>query len=115
MRYRDLADRGAGEPAAALRERVERARHRQLAHFGGRPIVGNALMTARELRLRCTRAPSAERLLEQAMTKLALSARADTRILKVARTIADLAEADSIGAAHVAEVVQYRSLDRGFH
>ncbi len=116
VRYRDLADRTAGgEPSAALRERVERARHRQLARFGGRPIFCNAQMGARELRRHCTPAPAAERLLEQAMAKLALSARAYTRILKVARTIADLAEDESIAAPHVAEAIQYRSLDRGFH
>ena len=69
-------------------------------------------LAARDLPLDCAVEPAAQRLLEQAMDKLALSARAYTRILKVARTIADLDSAGRIAPGHVAEAVQYRSLDR---
>jgi magnesium chelatase family protein len=69
-------------------------------------------MTPADLRRYCTPDAAGEKLLEQAMTKLALSARAYTRILKVGRTIADLDGADLIGSSHIAEAIQYRSLDR---
>jgi magnesium chelatase family protein len=72
-------------------------------------------MTPRDLRRHCVLADGAESLLETAMTKLGLSARAYTRILKVARTIADLDQTDSITSTHVSEAIQYRSLDRSFH
>ena len=95
VRYRELTERRAGETSAQIRARVEGARHVQLTRrFAGRPIFCNAQMNSRDLRRSCTPAADAERLLEIAMTKLALSARAYTRILKVARTIADLAGAD---------------------
>ena len=77
------------------------------------PIHSNAQMTPRDLHRYCTPDTAAERLLEQAMDKLALSARAYTRILKVARTIADLDGAPAaLTAAHISEAIQYRSLDR---
>jgi len=113
--YRDLAQQRDGEDSAALRARVDRARSLQLTRFRGRPLFRNAQMAARDLREHCTLAADAERLLGQAMEKLALSARAYTRILKVARTIADLAGAERILAAHIAEAIQYRSLDRALH
>ena len=94
---------------------MDRARQIQLARFRGRRLFRNAQMAARDLREHCTLEPPAERLLGQAMEKLALSARAYTRILKVARTIADLAGAERILAAHVAEAIQYRGLDRALH
>ena len=72
-------------------------------------------MASRDLQRHCAIDGAAERLLAQAMDKLALSARAYTRILKVARTIADLAGCDPIRAGDVAEAIQYRSLDRGLH
>ena len=116
VKYKELADRTSGEPSTALRERVERARQVQLARFGGRRIFCNAQMAPRDLKRFCAPESAAEKLLETAMTKLGLSARAYTRILKVARTIADLDGApDGITASHVAEAIQYRSLDRAFH
>jgi len=110
--YRALADQASGESSATLRGRVDGARQVQLARFHDGPLVRNAQMAARDLRRFCAVDPAGEQLLEQAMDKLALSARAYTRILKVARTIADLGGSEPITAAHVAEAVQYRSLDR---
>lgn len=111
--FRDLCERRPAEPSARIRERVELARRRQLERYGGAGRFCNAQATPRELDQFCVLDGDARRLLENALRRLGLSARAYTRILKVARTIADLAGEDRIGAAHVAEAVQYRSLDRG--
>jgi magnesium chelatase family protein len=116
--YKELADHTdhtASECSADIRKRVERACKIQLQRFAGRDIYCNAQMTARDLRKHCHVDAGADRLMESAMNSLGLSARAHTRILKVARTIADLDGAAEIGAAHVAEAIQYRSLDRSFH
>ncbi len=110
--YRELSGRATGEPSAALRARVDAARRVQLERLAGRAIFCNAQMSPRDLRRFGVPDEAAERLLEAAMTKLALSARAYTRILKVARTVADLDQSERIGPAHVAEAIQYRSLDR---
>jgi magnesium chelatase family protein len=115
VRYKELADQHAGESSAAIRRRVNCARAQQLARFQGRRIFCNAQMSARDLKRFCQTDPSAEKLLETAMAKLGLSARAYTRILKVARTIADLEGQPEITSAQVAEAIQYRSLDRSFH
>lgn len=113
--YRDLADQRPSESSPDIRKRVEGARQIQLQRFAGRDIYCNAQMTARDLRKHCRVDAGAERLLESAMNKLGLSARAYTRVHKVARTIADLEGVAEIAAAHVAEAIQYRSLDRSFH
>jgi magnesium chelatase family protein len=112
VRYRDLADQSSGESSADLRARVHQARQLQLDRFAGRPLFCNSQMTPADLRRYCTPNDAGEKLLEQAMAKLALSARAYTRILKVGRTIADLEGVEVIGASHIAEAIQYRSLDR---
>jgi len=114
VRYKDLADERIGESSAAIRGRVCRARDVQLARFDGRALFCNAQMSPRDIRRHCRPDSAGEKLLETAMTKLSLSARAYTRILKVARTIADLDGQPSVAAAHVAEAIQYRSLDRVF-
>jgi len=112
--YRDLAGTGAEESSAAIRVRVERARARQRARFQARPgIHANAHMSSRDLRTHCQVTSEAETLLRSALTRLGLSARAYHRILKIARTIADLAESVDIAPPHVAEAIQYRTLDRG--
>ena len=115
VRYKELADQSSGESSADIRARVDRARAVQLARFQGRKVFCNAQMSPRDLKRFCRIEAAAEKLLETAMTKLGLSARAYTRILKVSRTIADLDGATEITAAHVAEAIQYRSLDRAFH
>jgi len=115
VRYKELADQTSGETSETIRARVDRARELQLARFAGRKIFCNAQMSPRDLRRFCEPDAAAEKLLEAAMTKLGLSARAYTRILKVARTIADLDGQADITSAQVAEAIQYRSLDRSFH
>ena len=112
VKYKELTDRTAGEPSSAIRERVNRARGLQLERFKGLEFFSNAQMGARELREHCQADAGGERLLELAINRLGLSARAYTRILKVARTIADLDGGGPIQAYHLSEAIQYRSLDR---
>lgn len=109
----ELTSAAAGEPSAAVRERVARARAIQRRRFAAEPGVHtNAMMNAAMLRAYCRLDAAGAQLLERAMTQLSLSARAYDRILKVARTIADLAGRDEIAASDVAEAIGYRSLDR---
>jgi len=110
----DLSASGPpAEPSAAIRTRVEAARRNQRERFdANRGVYSNAHMTSRDVRRYCRLTEPAETLLRQAIAKLGFSARAYSRVLKVARTIADLAEAPEISAAHVSEAIQYRVLDR---
>lgn len=111
--YRDLVGADAEEPSAVVRQRVELARVRQRQRFRDRPgLYANAHMTARDLRRYCPLSEPVERLLREAVARLGLSARAYHRVLKIARTIADLAGADDLATTHVSEAIQYRSLDR---
>jgi magnesium chelatase family protein len=112
--WQDLSSRGEpAEASAVIRERVERARATQRERFRGRSSVrANAHMSARDIRHHCRLNPEAEELLRSAMSRLALSARAYHRVLKIARTIADLAGASELEPANVAEAIQYRALDR---
>jgi magnesium chelatase family protein len=112
LRYQELASREAGEPSSVIRQRVNAARTVQLERFQKRNIHANAQMGARDIKRYCTVKDQAEKLLETAINKLGLSARAYSRVLKVSRTIADLAASEEIQPAHVAEAIQYRSLDR---
>jgi magnesium chelatase family protein len=113
VRYRDLADQRNGEPSESIRSRVARAREVQRARFAGRAeIHANAHMTPKDLRRFCTIGEASDALLRTAISRLGLSARAYHRVLKIARTIADLDRAAEIGTAHVSEAIQYRSLDR---
>ncbi len=116
VRFKELADRGApeGEGSAEIRSRVLAARARQAERFRGSRVFSNAQMTPRLIRRHCRLDPEGERLLEQAMTRQGLSARAYDRILKVSRTIADLEGHEQIRPALVAEAVGYRSLDRTY-
>jgi magnesium chelatase family protein len=113
VKHRDLGTPAPdGETSRAVATRVAAARERQRERFASSPVLCNAEMHARQLQA-CARPDAAgAALLERAMAKLGLSARAYTRVLKVARTIADLAGADQVVAIHVAEAIQYRALDR---
>lgn len=111
--FRDITSARPGESSAAIRARVVAARERQLTRFAQRPrIKCNARMGARELKQYCALEEPTLELLKVAMSDMKLSARAYDRILKVARTIADLAGSDRITGDHVSEAIQFRSLDR---
>ena len=110
--YRDLARHGEGERSVAVRERVLAARARQAERLAGSGRRANAALTPAEIRRWCAPDAEGERLLELAVARLVLSARALHRILRVARTIADLDGAGSLAARHVAEAIAYRALDR---
>ena len=86
----------------------------QRLHSEGKRIYSNAQMSSREIRKYCELGTDAEHLLERAMVKQGLSARAHDRILKVARTVADLSGSEIIESGHIAEAIQYRTLDRTF-
>ena len=106
----EIASVEPAEPSAAIRERVESAREIQRERFG----KCNADMTSRQMRAYCELDPPSRRLLTAAIDRLGLSARGHDRILKVARTIADLEGKERVESAHLAEAVQYRALDRGY-
>ncbi|MDH3599698.1 MAG: YifB family Mg chelatase-like AAA ATPase [Candidatus Tectomicrobia bacterium] len=110
--YRDLNAPADGETSAVIRARVNAARERQHARFIDTATPHNAGMGVREIRRYCELDESGERMLEQAMQHFGLSARAHDRIRKVARTIADLDGSEAITASHLAEAIQYRTLDR---
>ncbi len=111
--YQALAERGGGEPSEAIRERVDRARLVQRERFAKRQgIHANAHMAPRDIRAFCRVSDGADGLLRTAITRLGLSARGYHRVLKIARTIADLDRATDIQPKHVSEAIQYRSLDR---
>jgi magnesium chelatase family protein len=113
VKQRELTAEASGEASAAIRERVRHARQLQQERFRRSKIYCNAHMSTRQIRRVCQMDEEAKGLLERAMDRLGLSARAYDRILKVGRTIADLEGQEAILAAHIAEAIQYRSLDRG--
>lgn len=134
VNYKEMRAATEPEGSGQIRERIVRAREIQLGRFRGetsypiantlkapdknlratRPVFSNAQMTPRHIRAFCELSPDCERLLERAMTQQGLTARAHDRILKVARTIADLEGAPTIEPKHIAEAIQYRTLDRTF-
>ena len=111
--YAALRQAGSAEPSATIRARVQAARARQRARFGDDGVHANAQMRHAHLRAHCALDEAGHSLLRRAVDRLGMSARASDRILKVARTIADLDGADTITPLHLAEAIQYRTLDRG--
>jgi magnesium chelatase family protein len=116
VKYVELATKKAGEPSASIRQRVIAARDIQVHRFEGRRgVFCNANMGSKEIKEFCPISDAGAELLKTAMNKLGLSARAYDRILKVARTIADLTGSEDIRVEHLGEAIQYRSLDRSFY
>ena len=115
VEYEKLAANSTGEPSDAIRGRVERARQVQAHRFEEGALLCNAEMMPTEVRRHCQSVldEQAQSLLRLAMTQLSLSARAFHRVLKLARTIADLAGSEAITSPHLAEAVQYRQRLRG--
>jgi magnesium chelatase family protein len=127
VQYKELRGGASAEGSAEIRTRVLAARSRQHARFSeagarsqgtarthAKPIFSNSQMNTQQIRTFCELSSDAERLLERAMQQQGLSARAHDRILKVSRTIADLAGAEDIAVSHIAEAIQYRTLDRSY-
>jgi magnesium chelatase family protein len=116
VQYKELRGGAAAEGSAEIRDRVMAARERQRERFNahGEKIYSNAQMTTRQIRAYCELGADAERLLERAMQQQGLTARAHDRILKVARTVADLDGAEHLTVSHLAEAIQYRTLDRSY-
>ena len=111
--FREIAGERTGETSAEIRARVVAARRRQQQRFAHKPrITCNARLGPKELKEFCVLDDATKEMLKMAMTELNFSARAYDRIVKVARTIADLAGAENISSDHISEAVQYRSLDR---
>lgn len=110
--YKELSQDFCGESSKNIRIRGQSARKIQIERFKKDHIYSNAKMRSRHIKKYCSLKPEAQSILETAMQKLGLSARAYTRILKVSRTIADLAESEQINAGHISEAIQYRTLDR---
>jgi len=112
VKFRELQAAKPGETSAQVRERVVAARRIQQQRFAGKKVSCNSRMGTRELKTFCALDEAASELLKHAMSEMGLSARAHDRVLKVARTIADLAASTGITAEHLGEAIQYRSLDR---
>lgn len=114
VEYEDLTSKQKSESSAQIAKRVQAARDIQQQRFSGKQIHANAQMGPAELREFCSLTDAANTLLKNAFERLSLSARAYDRIVKVARTIADLGGFETIDSAHIAEAIQYRSLDRKY-
>ena len=113
VKYKDLSSRESAESSEKIRVRVMHAREIQAHRFEGRKdTYANAHMHSRDIREYCKLDPAGEEVLKMAITKLGLSARAYDRILKVGRTMADLAGSACIRPEHISEAIQHRSLDR---
>ena len=114
VEYEELTAKSGEETSASIRRRVDAARAIQTARFKGTSVTCNAHIDSSMFEEVCAMDEKAERILKQAFDKLGMTARAYDRVLKVARTIADLDASDLIRAAHIAEAIQYRSLDRKY-
>jgi magnesium chelatase family protein len=116
VNFKELRGRDAppGESSAAIRQRIVEARRIQLERFAGEGVFSNAAMSSAQIRKYCQLDAECETLLERAMLRQGLSARAHDRILKVSRTIADLDASENIQPKHIGEAIGYRSLDRNY-
>jgi magnesium chelatase family protein len=114
VKYKELARDERSEESSAIRERIMAARCTQGKRLESFGIHCNAQMTPRTLRRFCKLDSESEKHMEDAITRLGLSARAYDRILRVSRTMADLDRGDKIQARHIAEAIQYRTLDRTY-
>lgn len=114
LEYQQLSSRDQAESSAEIRRRVNRARQAQQKRYQGKGVYGNAHLSAELMKKYCSLDDESSQLLEMAIHKLGLSARAYDRILKVARTIADLEDEEKIRSRHVLETIQYRNLDREY-
>ena len=111
LEYEELKNRAPSENSAEIKKRVNKARARQQERFAGTDIASNAGMNTKALNTYCVLTPECEELMRQAFDSMGLTARSYDRILRVARTIADLEGAEDIGAEHIAEAIQYRTYD----
>lgn len=114
VKVRELSEQEAAEGSADIRARVTNARKIQQERFAGEPVFSNTQMTPRLIRQYCQLDSATQTMLERAITKYGLSARAYDRILKVSRTIADLSGVEQVTSDHIAEAVNYRTLDRNY-
>jgi len=114
LKVREIRSRREGTSSEAMREQVLRGREVQMKRFGGKPPLFNGRMATRDIGQYCSLDSESEILLSQAMQEMGLSARAHNKILKVARTIADLEGSESIQQMHLMEAINYRSLDRQY-
>ncbi|MFN0277213.1 MAG: ATP-binding protein [Pyrinomonadaceae bacterium] len=115
VKFNELRGRSPeGDSSDTIRERVMRARGVQLARFNGDGVYSNSAMSPKQIRTFCVLDAESEELLEHAMRRQGLSARAHDRILKVSRTIADLDDSENIKSNHISEAINYRSLDRNY-
>ena len=116
VKFNELRGRGVpqGESSDIIRDRVIKAREIQLARFSGNGVYSNSAMSPKQIRTFCALDEQSEGLLEKAMLRQGLSARAHDRILKVSRTIADLDGSEHILPSHISEAINYRSLDRNY-
>ena len=110
--YRELRGEHNGSDSATMREQVVRARQIQQQRFGDNSTILNGRMSSKMLRKYCKLNDAGEMLLKQALTEFGLSARAHDKILRIARTIADLVDCENIAADHISEAIMYRRLDR---
>jgi len=114
VNYNEMRSGAEAESSAKIRDRVMCARFLQQERFSKEEIYCNAQMAPRQVRVFCELSADCEKLLERAMLQQGLSARAHDRILKVARTIADLEATHQLQTKHIAEAIQYRTLDRTY-